>query len=128
VLVVPAGAAPARAATGGETALAAGPTHSRLTCDEFLCLEVQYDGYFGDNVRHLAAWLANNPRTGHFQFFGPGGHIANSVQKTWRRAEYFGVGGFWTGNSGALWCVRFWVYNNGHWDTISGNYCQRAGS
>jgi hypothetical protein len=132
-LVIPASAAPAStgpagAATGGQTALAAGPTHGRLTCDAFLCLEVTYDGYFGFNVRRMAAWLANNPRTGHFEFFGPGGHIANSVQKTWRRAEYFGVNGFWTGNRGALWCVRFWVYSNGHWGTISGNYCQRAGS
>jgi hypothetical protein len=103
--------------------------NDRTDCSPKLCLSLSFDGFFGYNVKQTAAWITTD-RRGHFEFFGPGGHIANSVDRVWRRNEYFEINGLWTGNEGALWCARFWVYNTAtkHWDTISGNYCIAAGS
>jgi hypothetical protein len=94
-------------------------------CSAHLCLSVRYDGILGWNVKQLAAWLPDANRKGHFEFFGPAGHIANSADRVWRINETYEINGLWTGNSDALWCVRFWVYNAStrHWGTISGNYC-----
>lgn len=99
--------------------------HDTNNCSAHLCLSVRYDGILGWNVKQLAAWLPDANRKGHFEFFGPAGHIANSADRVWRINETYEINGLWTGNGGALWCVRFWVYNAStrHWGTISGNYC-----
>ena len=61
---------------------------------------------------------------GHFEFFGPAGHIANSVTKTWGGGETYSYSRFMTGNKGALWCARFWAYYTpSGWFNDSGNIC-----
>jgi hypothetical protein len=128
-------AVPASAATGPEARPAAGRAtvapsnvHDRQDCSAHLCLSVRFDGFFGYNVKQMAAWLPDADRKGHFEFFGPAGHIANSADRVWHINETYEINGLWTGNAGALWCVRFWVYNAAtrHWGTISGNYCIRS--
>ena len=118
-LAVPAGAAPAAGS-------AAAAIHTRSSCNSRICLQTRYDGYFGHNVRGMTSWLKYQ-RRGHFQFFGPAGHIANSDNRTWIAYEAFDYNRFMTGNSDALWCARFWVYNNGHWDDDSGIVCTNSG-
>ena len=121
---VPAGAA---SAPGHPAAGVVAPANVRdqTNCSAHLCLSVKFDGFLGYNAKQLAAWLPDADRKGHFEFFGPGGHIANSVNRVWHINEFYEVNGLWTGNGGALWCARFWVYNAAtrHWGTISGNYC-----
>jgi hypothetical protein len=130
-LVGPAGAAPVGRFSGDRSATTdlqatTAAIHTRSSCNSRICLETRYDGYFGHNVRGMTAYLKYGQR-GHFQFFGPAGHIANSDTRTWVAWEAFDYNRFMTGNSDALWCARFWVYNNGHWADWSGIVCTNSG-
>jgi hypothetical protein len=94
-------------------------------CNDWICTSVKLDGYRGHNVTNVTV-RTKKALQGHFEVFGPGGHIANSETRSWQKDEMYGVEGFWHGNTGDLWCGRFWIYQNGAYRNVSGNVCVKG--
>lgn len=89
----------------------------------------------------MSAWLDGGvPRTGHFQFFGPGGWEWSGPNHVFAPRLKDGNGtitdrgtvetfiGYRHGNSGDLWCARFWEGSapngsSGGWVDVTGPIC-----
>lgn len=75
------------------------------------CVAVSYKD---NRVHEVVAVMRGGPVRGHFQFFGPGGHLENSGVKEWRTQDWT-----YTDPLSAQireddrWCVRFWEHVNG---------------
>jgi hypothetical protein len=88
-----------------------------------ICTEIRIDE--NQDVSQITL-TAQEPLQGHFEVFGPGGHIANSPTALWQAGERFPVYGSWAGNHGDLWCGRFWIFKNNQYVNISGNICRKG--
>ncbi|NKR94344.1 hypothetical protein GS483_19660 [Rhodococcus hoagii] len=91
-----------------------------------ICNNVEFNSFnpFAHDPAYMSARLDGGiARVGHFQFFGPRGFEHSGVNRGWGPGEYDSFTGVIHGDSGDLWCARFWEGANGNWIDVTGPIC-----
>lgn len=65
-------------------------------------------GSDADVTRIEARISQSNPDFGHWELFGPYGHIRSSDGAYWANNSSFSWSGYQDGSSNQLWCARYW--------------------
>ncbi|MER5325225.1 hypothetical protein [Streptosporangium roseum] len=109
--------------TSGETAMV-----EYVKCQEngpgvWFTLCVSFEDYFDPDVFRMTTTVHGSSPYGHWEFFGPHGHIADSGNAYFSTGQGFGWNQFMTGGWGDRWCARFWELRNGSYVQITPNIC-----
>lgn len=85
---------------------------------------VSFEGHTDpDPFRMTTTMHADRSPYGHWEFFGPRGHIASSGDGYSYRGQGFGWNQWFDGGWGDLWCARFWELRGGTYIQVTQNVC-----
>lgn len=83
------------------------------TWSDRVSVTVWYDGCLDYLVR-MRASIRGEARHGHFEFYGPDGHLTNSATRVWSAADLAKMGDYHLpSKDGDRWCARFWEHRDG---------------
>ncbi|MCW2091009.1 UNVERIFIED_ORG: hypothetical protein M2328_004289 [Rhodococcus erythropolis] len=91
-----------------------------------ICQTTNFNSFnpFATDIQGMYASLNGGiNRVGHFQFWGPRGFVVDGPNKTYGVGETYSWNGYAGGNSGDVWCARFWEGSNGNWWDVTGPIC-----
>lgn len=115
-------------------AVASAPNSDRTALVEYVkCQEsspgvwftlcVSFEDYLDPDVFRMTTTVHGQSPYGHWEFFGPHGHIADSGNGYFSTGQGFGWNQFMTGGWGDRWCARFWELRSGSYVQITPNVC-----